>query len=540
MRTVRYLTALALVAIVAGCSSQRQAQLAGSDDLYGSGGRRVTTVTTTTTTEYVSNAPYTPAPAVQAPMQQPAQQQAPQTSYYEQQPATTTTTQGTNGTTYVTNNYYGTGFDNGLAYTSPIGYYRPWYRPGFSIGIGYNSFIGFSPVISYGLASPYWGDPFWYTPGLYNPYFSYGYGFRPFGYDPFWGPRYNPFFASPWSCNPYYNPYFGYAYGYGYNWGYNPYNPYNPYGPNPFYNPVNNGNGNGNDGGRPPRVVPTVVRGPVARPGSSYGRPGQGGTSTGDGIISRRPGTNGNGVRGRVGVDETPNNPGVVPTSTGNRIQPGPPVPAGRPEVYTAAPTNNTIRPARLETPSTVNPTPVRGNRLETAPQPVQPNQPNNYAPARQPGNRVEPAPQPQQPNNYAPERQPGNRIESNPTPAPAPRPSVSPTPGPRMSTGMPAGNVAPNAVVPNTSSAPSLNTSPSLAPNAVAPAPRNYYTPRVASPQQQAPSQYDPGNSRQRFEAPSRQQNFTPSRGSGSSFGGGNSGGGSRPSGGTSRPGPR
>ena len=496
MLTSRTFTALAALALMAGCSSQRQAGVASSDDLYG-GSRPVrsqtVTTTTSTTTDYVTQPSYSHAQQAQ---QTQATTAAPQTSYYQNQPAQQTqqqdyyqpqsdnsSQQSGNGTTYITNNNYGGssyggygGYGSGLGYASPIGYYRPWYRPGFSIGFGYNSFSGFSPYAAYGMASPYYYDPFWSTPGLYNPYLGFGYGYNPFG-----GYGYNPYFCSPYMYNPYYNPYYGYAYGYGYNYGASPYSPYG------------NSNYNGPDNSTR-RVVPAVVRGPVTRPGSSYGgitRPSIGGRPAvdgGTGVIGRDGNLSGRPSGGRQGVNE---NPGMVapgrglPTGVASQpIQPAQqPAPQGR---YVDGGQNARIQTGNVGSPVVSQPI-QRGNYY------VAPSQPQS---APMPANTS---------RNYSQ------------APAPA-----------------------------------AFNSQPQQ--QAVVPA-RNYYTPSnpTSYQQQSAPVQYR--QAAPSYNTPSRQNNSAPSnytggnsRGlggsSGSSFGGnsgGNSGGGGGHfSGGGGRVGPR
>ena len=432
MRTTRTFAALATLAALASCSSHRQAQLAGSDDLYGGSRRavRTTTVATTTTTDYVS-APYTGgygSSQVVGQPGQPQQQGAPQQQpdYYQQpQPGNTSTytQQGASGTTYVTNNYYGNtgGFANGINYMSPLGFYRPWFRPGFNIGFGYSSWGGFSPMLSYGLASPFMFDPFWSTPALYNPYMC-GFGWGPrFGFDPFWGPAYNPFFASPFAFNPYFNPYFGYAYGFGHNWGFNPYWGGGFWGGNGWGNPYWGGNGWGGNGwgGQPggmidnrPRqapIVPTVVRGPIQRSGSSFpsapnvaGRPlpaattGQRPTVPGGvGVISRYPGQNSGRPGGRVGEGE----PALAPNPQTGATMGGRPMPGN-----VASQPTYTTRPAdRMD-----------GNALPPAPVYTNP------APATMQGRTyTNPAPQPALGGNGAPTM--SGRSFNNPAPAPQP-----------------------------------------------------------------------------------------------------------------------
>lgn len=450
MRTTRTFAALATLTALASCSSQRQAQLAGSDDLYGGSSRavRTTTVTTTTTTDYVS-APYTGGYGTSQVVGQPGQPQqgAPaqqQPDYYQQpQPGNGSayTQQGTGGTTYVTNNYFGnSGFANGINYMSPLGFYRPWFRPGFSIGFGYSNWGGFSPMVSYGLASPFMFDPFWSTPALYNPYMC-GFGMGPrFGWDPFWGPAYNPFFASPFAFNPYFNPYMGYAYGFGYNWGYNPYWGGGFWGGNGWGNPYWGGNGWGgqpggiiDNGPRQAPIVPTVVRGPIQRSGSSYpsapnvaGRPlpaattGQRPTVPGGvGVISRYPGQNSGRPGGRVGEGE----PALAPNPRTGATLDGRPMPGN----VATQPTYTTLPADRMNG----NTTPPAAVYTSPAPATMQGRTYTNPAPQPALGGNGAPTMSGRSFNNAAPPPQPNAGREGfyNRPSAPAPDVYVNPAP---------------------------------------------------------------------------------------------------------------
>lgn len=204
------------------------------------------------------------------------------------------------GKTYITNNYYGDGYNDddyyyaarirrfhnpyaGFGYYSPAysGFYGdPFYSSGFSIGIGYSWGWGATSIYSS------WYDPFWYP---YTSYYS------------FYNPWYNPWYS------PYYN---GYRHGYwnGYNDGY-----WAGGGSGGIYSPKN------------------TINGP---------RPRRGGDVAGGGRPGGTPGSN---VSPGGAADR------VIDNSNGSgRVRPG------------TTPTGTT--PANTESPSNANPSRVRPN----------------------------------------------------------------------------------------------------------------------------------------------------------------------------------
>jgi len=157
-----------------------------------------------------------------------------------------------NGTTYVTNNYYGDYYD----YTGRINrFYRPYGASGYYSGCYadpyyYGSGFSFSIGFGWGWGSCGWGWPY-YGYGCGYPYYGWGWGYPYYG----WGG------SSYW--NGYWNGYWdGYYYGGGgYPESYSSY-----YGPR---NSIEGGNSTGN-------------------PGRSYGTTGDGSGSI---VAGRRPGS---------------------------------------------------------------------------------------------------------------------------------------------------------------------------------------------------------------------------------------------------------
>ena len=352
-----------LFAGLSACSSSQPVATTGDDMYFAPRARvaRVTQTTSTTTTDYVtqqpvaSTAPAQAAQPVPPPAQQPdyyqpnySQQQGQQGDYSQNQNGTTQgVPNGQTGGNNVTNNYYGSSANAG--YASPIGFYRPWYRPGISIGFGYNSFSGYSPYVGYGMSNPYAYDPFWCTaPPIYSHY-----------YDPFWGRPmvgwsvYSPF-GNPY-YNSFYNPYwYGYGYGYGYGGGYG--NGYygNGYGGNQYYNDPYNGvypNSNA-AGGRQGRAV--VNGSNMQRPsGTTYNTPPNGGRravvmpgsrpAQGNSATPTNGYANGNGTTTGGTWAGRPRSTGAAPGTT---TPGGMPAPAPAPATSQGAGTNYATRPA--------------------------------------------------------------------------------------------------------------------------------------------------------------------------------------------------
>ena len=339
------------------CSSNRQVATTG-DDMYFAPQARVTRVTQTTTTDYVTQPAMASAAPTQPAQAQPAQPQAPEQDYYQpnysdqgQNGNTQGVPNGQNNAANITNNYYGNNMNAG--YASPIGFYRPWYRPGISIGFGFNSFSGMSPNVGFGMANPYFYDPFWsMAPPIYSPF-----------YDPFWGRPmvgwgvYDPFF-NPY-YNSFYNPYwYGYGYGFGYGMGRGRYNGFN----DPYYGVYpdqgnNNGNGNGN----------IDRRGRAVMDGSSLQRP------TGPTYVSNRPAT------GRNGLVNPNTNSGGNWTSRPGRVGGGQSGNSGNAPVVVNPTTPTTPATPATSNPNGVNTRPTSGNftsRPRSEQPVVQPRQP--------------------------------------------------------------------------------------------------------------------------------------------------------------------
>lgn len=110
---------------------------------------------------------------------------------YEEQPAYSETTQNPDGTTYITNNYYGSGG------------YGDYYDYNYSARINrfYNPYVGFnyySPCYVGFYYDP-WYSPYWYRPSFYM---SFGWGW---GYPHYYGYPYNNYWYG--YNNGYYNGY---------------------------------------------------------------------------------------------------------------------------------------------------------------------------------------------------------------------------------------------------------------------------------------------------------------------------------------------
>ncbi len=406
---------LALGMGIQGCSSQRMASSQPQDDMYYTGSGRVpvqtTTVTTTTTTQYVD--------------QTPAAAQATAPEYYHPGASNTPSTTTTSPEGQVTNNYYGDVYNGpgassyGSGYSSPVGFYRPWYRPGLSIGFGYSRWSGFSPMIGYTYGCPGYYDPFWYTPPppvVYSPW-----------YNPYYGFGYNPYMAyySPWYGGGFYDPYY-YGYANGYYAGY--------YGNSYYYNNYYN-QGYYDNGGNPQPPRAAVINQPVARSGGAV-RTGSGRTPgvTPGGSYGNNPNQTATGPGGRVGdpggrvnsggrLAEPASTPEPAKAVSGRDIKPANTANDGRGNAtyYDQPARNAPNQPARQAT----NQTPVetdRGRNWQPATQqPAQPGQPSRTtqnAPDR--GNYYS---QPVQRPETQPAQQPIRRVEQQPQPQQQPQP---------------------------------------------------------------------------------------------------------------------
>ncbi|MCB2219898.1 MAG: hypothetical protein KQI35_05835 [Bacteroidetes bacterium] len=176
------------ILILAGCSSTKKA--ADYDDVYASTKKDKNTGEQTADPDYyVQNENATADYSVE-------DYEAGDYVSYEEEPvySETETVENPDGSTYITNNYYG---------SSPYDYYD------YSYAARINRF--YSPYAGFGYYSPYytgfyydpWYNPYWYSPSLYFG-FSWGWGSIGWGY---------PYYS--------YYPYYPYnSYWYGYNNGY--------------------------------------------------------------------------------------------------------------------------------------------------------------------------------------------------------------------------------------------------------------------------------------------------------------------------------
>lgn len=185
----------------ASCSSTKQMSSAGSDDVY---------VTKTTPSPEPSTAG---SQYDQSNINGSSEEYRTDDAYQSPDYSNSDQYTDANGTTYITNNYYG---GNGGWYDNMM-YGGPSISLGF--GYGYPMYGGFS-----------YYDPFYFSPGFsFSIGFGFGYGY----YNPWYSPWYGyPGYAYYAPYYPYYPYYPGYGYGYGCGCGY-----YDPYGCGGYYAP---------------------------------------------------------------------------------------------------------------------------------------------------------------------------------------------------------------------------------------------------------------------------------------------------------------
>jgi hypothetical protein len=153
-----------------------------------------------------------------------------------------------NGTTFITNNYYGSSMNAGFGY----GGYGP-----VNAGFTYYDPFYFSPGLSFSL-----GFSFGFGGGYYNPYYMPYYAYNPWYYTPwYYNPWYNPYYA----YNPYCNYYYGGGYCYGGDGGY--------YGGYPsYYGPHGSSGSNSSSGGgdgRQLKLADNEIDHGIAEPGNN-------------------------------------------------------------------------------------------------------------------------------------------------------------------------------------------------------------------------------------------------------------------------------
>ncbi len=214
LKSIKLLSAFALMSTVWGCSSSKQVANSSSagvyDDLYASASQTRPANLVTRESLYAAE----------------------NEEEYARNPEYRTnnnTNQGTdeyysknwlNSRTYYQNqtnsNYYN---NNSSYYNNNYGLYNWYNNPSISFGLGYGYW---SPYGYNSLATPYWNDPWGWGSSRWAYGSSFGLGWSSFGWNSFgyspWGYNayaYNPYYYDPWVYN--YNSYYGRGNTYIYN-----------------------------------------------------------------------------------------------------------------------------------------------------------------------------------------------------------------------------------------------------------------------------------------------------------------------------------